>query len=78
MLPNIKKALDDKESPTYVEGLRQTLRDAITLNEELASLLAAPELRVVRDRLMELSEQPTDGNGANKVVSQPTSITLHY
>jgi hypothetical protein len=78
MLPNIKKALDDKESPTYVEGLRQTLRDAITLNEELASLLAAPELRVVRDRLMELSEQPTNGNGANKVVSQPTSITLHY
>jgi hypothetical protein len=81
LLQTIKEALGENEAleeNEYLEGLRRTLRDTMTLNEELANLLATSELRVVRDRLMELSEQPTDGNGANKVVSQPTSITLHY
>jgi hypothetical protein len=79
LLRTIKEALEKEEvldKKEYMEGLRRTLRDTITLNEELANFLAAPELRVIHDRLMELSEQLPDGDGDNKVVSKPTSVSF--
>ena len=79
LLPTIKEALEKKgvlSEKEYLEGLRRTLRDIITHNEELALLLATPELRVVHDRLMEISAQPTGEDGDKMVLPKPTSIFI--
>jgi hypothetical protein len=54
----IKIALENVTSTEAIADMRRVLLDTITLNADLAQLLAAPQFRLVRDRLMALTVQP--------------------
>ncbi len=57
-LDNIKMALALHDSADHREGLRNILKTTITENSELADLLEAPELQIIRDRLLQLTQPP--------------------
>ena len=48
--------------------MRRVLLDTITLDADLAQLLAAPQFRLVRDRLMALTVQPTNAVNDEEVL----------
>ena len=56
----IKIALENVTSTEAIADMRRVLLDTITLDADLAQLLAAPQFRLVRDRLMALTVQPTN------------------
>jgi hypothetical protein len=60
----IKIALD---AELATADLRRVLLDTITLNAELVDLLAAPQFKLVRDRLMDLTVQPTNAENDEEV-----------
>ena len=66
-LHRIKRALADGDSPEAVPGLRQVLLATITEDPELKELLAEPALKLLRDRLMELTTEPVQGGSSKKV-----------
>ena len=70
-LEPIKTALNiyikEGKSPEAIEGLRRVLHSTITGNGELAELLMCPELHLIKNRLLELTVQPTNRDDDNKV-----------
>ena len=75
-LETIKIALAVGNAPDAIVGLRRVLRDMITGNGELATLLAGTDYELVRARLMELTEQPLDGNHNTTVLNLTLSLNL--
>ena len=63
----IKNALDNVNSTEYIADLRRVLLDTITLDAKLAKLLDAPQFKLVRDRLMDLTVQPTNAKNDEEV-----------
>jgi hypothetical protein len=61
-------AYDKEETSDTVGGLRNALRKTIVENVALAYLLSTPALQDLRDRLMILSEEPSETSGSFKVV----------
>jgi hypothetical protein len=70
----VKSALVAGNSPDATAGLCKVLRDMITENQEFVDVLAAPELHLVRARLMKLTEEPTDIESEDAV--QSTSMLV--
>ena len=70
----IKLALDsynEDKAPEKIPELRQALKD--TIDNELGPLLSTPAMHPLRDRLMQLAEEPAAQAGGNHpVVSIPT------
>jgi len=60
-------AYDKEETSDTVGSLRNALRKTIVENEALANLLSTPALHDLRDRLMILSEEPSEISGSFKV-----------
>ncbi len=64
----IKLALANVNSTEGIADLRRVLLDTITLDAELAKLLDAPQFKLVRDRLMDLTVQPTNAEKDDEVL----------
>ena len=64
----IKIALENVTSTEAIADMRRVLLDTITLDADLAQLLAAPQFRLVRDRLMALTVQPTNAVNDEEVL----------
>jgi hypothetical protein len=67
-LETIKAALAKGDSPEAIAGLRLALLDTITGDGDLAQLLETPDLKLVRERLMELTSLPPSGERCSKVI----------
>ena len=67
----LNRYLNEGKSPEALEGLRRVLLSTITDNEQLAKLLRSPALKLVYDRLIELTVPPTDGDDDNRVLHLP-------
>jgi hypothetical protein len=72
----VKLALAAGNSPDATAGLRKVLRDMVTENQDFVQLLAAPELHLVRARLMKLMEEPTDIEGEDAVQSSSMLVRI--
>jgi hypothetical protein len=68
ILENIRIALQEGDGPEAIEGLRRVLRSTLEEIEDLAKLLAEPELQLLRDRLWKLTEQPTATESSTTVL----------
>jgi hypothetical protein len=79
---SIKQALSEYitkgNTPETRSNLRRVMLDTITENDNLAGLLATPELQLVRDRLMNLTSNPTDIECENKVVPPYLTSLTYY
>jgi hypothetical protein len=74
-LHRIKRALADGDSQEAIIDLRRVLLATLTEDEELSQLLLDPSLRVLRNRLMELTKEPIQGTSHNKVAHMPNLYT---
>jgi hypothetical protein len=68
ILENVKTALQAGDGPEAIEGLRRVLRSILETNVPLARLLAEPDLKLLRDRLWNLTEVPTPPESRTKVI----------
>ena len=76
-LHHVKLALAaGSDSPEAAAGLRKVLREMITENAEFVYLLEAPELHLVRTRLMTLTEEPTEIHDEDAVKSASTLVRI--
>ncbi len=76
-LDTIKVALTKGDSPEAVASLRQVLLETITGDGDLARLLEVPELKLFRERLMELTSLPPSGEHDAKVIDLPIGCTRY-
>jgi hypothetical protein len=67
-LDTVKAALAKGDSPEALAGPRLVLLETITGDGDLARLLEVPELKLVRERLMELTSLPPSGEHDSKVI----------
>jgi hypothetical protein len=67
-LDTVKAALVNTDTPDAVEGLRRVLLETITGDGDLPRLLEAPELKILRDRLMKLTVQPDNPEDNAEVI----------
>jgi hypothetical protein len=67
-LDRVKTALSEGVTQEHIAGLRRVLLETITGDGTLPRLLEKPELKLVRDRLMELTTPPTSGESDAKVI----------
>ena len=74
-LDRVKTALAEGVTSEYIANLRRVLLETITGDGTLPRLLEKPELKLVRDRLMELTTLPISGEDDVKVI---LSTLLQY